>query len=543
MAITFRVDDVTQATDLPPTYTLSEHLGGVLAFGGDGGKRVLKSTADCSAPLLAAIHVAFAEHRPLVLSPDAVWLTILSGVARHVKLNAEALRPRLVRHEGRRALTVTLTKSLELNPAAARDAVTGFRTAIAQEIGQGRAALLTCDFSTTGDVERTASEILLMDTYSPYFDFAIMCVCGIPEITLLGEASDWRAIRERLDVLAELDLGWWTSSLAPIVEKLVAASEGRPDAMFFRDIYKPQDAYGGEIIVGWSARFYPYLDSGGRFEKRNPLLELPLDYRPPQQEQKSAWYNDVGIRTNDVPGGLGTCIVRVEDSITQRHYSLELRGGLVGVEVDAQGRLAPCAGWTLSYVKANMGAVIGALRERSDFSAEPSEPRLEMMPFSTGERLELTDAFGEARLFIGKREWHLRAPRQAQFIETKVPERGFPASACRIIDLPDGSCICYVSLASQPWLIRLRASELEALPEPPAIDPVTGLPTKYRVTLRDAPTHRTRQLPRDIEFLGESLAELLSRALASEGELPSAVSTLAAKFSDPASWQPRRRNG
>jgi hypothetical protein len=420
----------------------------VLAFGGDGQKSVLKTTADCPAPLLAAIHVAFAQHRPLVLSPDTVWLTILSGVARHVKINTEALRPRLVRHKGRRELTVILTESLELNPAAIRDAVADFRTGIAREIGEGPAALLTCDFSTTSDVERTASEILLMDTYSPYFDFVVMCVCGIPEITLLGEARDWRAIRERVDVLTELDLGWWASSLAPILEKLVAASEGRPDAPFFRDIYKPQDAYGGEIIVGWSARFYPYVGSGGRFEARNPLLELPLDYRPPKQDQKGPWYNGVGIRTRDVPASIGTCIVRVEDAITQRRYSLEVRGGLVGVEVDAQGRLAPCAGWTVGYAKANLGTLMASIR-----SAAPA-----------------------------------------------VPPRSPTARATR------------------------------------------RLPTKDRVRHRDESTHRTRQVPRDIEVVGESLAELLSRALARDGELPSAVTTLAAKFADPASWQHLLRN-
>jgi hypothetical protein len=543
VAITFRVDDVVRATDLPPTQTLAEHLGSVLAFGGDGEKRMLKSTVDCPAPLLGAIHVAFAQHRPLVLSPDAVWLTILSGVAQHVKLNAEALRPRLVRHQRKRELRVTLTESLELNPVAIRDAVAGFRSAIAREIGQGPAALLTCDFSTTSDVERTASEILLMDTYSPYFDFSVACVCGIPELTLLGEAGDWREMRERVDVLAELDLGWWTSSLAPILEKLVDAIEGRPDAKFFRDIYKPQDAYGGEIIFGWSARLYPYVASGGRFEKRNPLLELPLNYRPPKREKTSPWYSGVGIRTGDVPAGLGTCIVKVDDAMTERHYSLELRGGLVGVEVDGDGRLAPCAGWTVGYAKANLGALIEALRERADFVADPPEARIDWMAFSTSERLELADAFGTARLFVGRREWRLRAPSQAQFIEVELPERGYPASACRIIDLPDGSCICYVDVTGrQAWLVRLRDSELEPLPEPPPIDPVTGLPTKDRIRLRDESTHRTRQLPRDIEVVGDSLAELLSRALASDGELPPAVTTLAAKFADPASWQHLRRN-
>lgn len=530
MTITFRVDDVEQTTDKPLVHTLAEHLGDVLAYGSDGSKQVLRNAGDCAAPLLGAIHVAFAQHRPLVLSPDAVWLTILSGVAQHVKLNAETLRPRLVRHQRKRELSVRLRESLALNPAAVRDAVTEFRAAIAAEIGEGPTALLTCDFSTSGDVERIASEILLMDAYSPYFDYAAECVCGIPELTLLGEPKDWREMRQRVDVLAELGLEWWTSSLAPILDKLVAASEGRPDAKFFRDMYKPHDAYGGEIIAGWSARLYPYIGGGGRFETRNPLLELPIDRRPPKREKKSPWYNGPGIRTSSVPGSMGTCVVRVEDLVVQRRYSLELRGGLVAVEVDAEGRLAPCAGWTVCYAKKNLAAVIDALRDCSDFVAEPREPHIDGMPFSTSERLELADAFGEARLFIGKGEWRLRAPSQAQFIELQLPDHRRPTSACRVIDLPDGSCICYVYISPyQPSLIRLRATEIEPLPPPPAIDPVTGLPWKDRIKIRDECTHRTTQALADIEVFGESLADVLSHALASGGELPPGV-TLATRL-------------
>jgi hypothetical protein len=359
---------------------------------------------------------------------------------------------------------------------------------------------------------------------------------------LLGEPKDWQEIRERIDVLAEFDLEWWTSSLATILDKIVAASEGRPDAKFFRELYKPQDAYGGEIIVGWAARLYPYVGSGGRFEQRNPLLELPLYHRPPKREKKNTWYTGPGIRTGDVPGGLGSCVVQVDDAITGRRYALEVRGGLVAVEVDEKGRLVPCASWTVGYAKAQLGPLLDAMRKRPDFVAEPPEARIEWMPFSTSERLALADAFGEARLFVGKREWRLRAPSHAQFIEVDLPERGYPASACRVIDLPDQSCICYINVTGRhPWLIRLRESDLEPLPEPPSIDPITDLPTKDRVRMRDEETHRTRQTSRDIEVVGESLAELLSGALESDGELPTAVTTLAAKFADPASWQHLKR--
>ncbi|MFN6483910.1 MULTISPECIES: DUF4419 domain-containing protein [unclassified Nostoc] len=32
------------------------------------------------------------------------------------------------------------------------------------------------------------------------------CVCGIPEITLLGTVEDWQSISDRVQIMAEYDL-------------------------------------------------------------------------------------------------------------------------------------------------------------------------------------------------------------------------------------------------------------------------------------------------------------------------------------------------
>jgi hypothetical protein len=32
-------------------------------------------------PLIAAAHLAFSQHRPLLLSPDVIWVTIVQGLA------------------------------------------------------------------------------------------------------------------------------------------------------------------------------------------------------------------------------------------------------------------------------------------------------------------------------------------------------------------------------------------------------------------------------------------------------------------------------
>src|SRR5699024_2351357 len=122
------------------------------------------------------------------------------------------------RHAGTRQLTVSWQGPMPTDRASWKEIVGGFRDAIAREVGDGRARLLECNFSTTTAVDRVASQIVLMDAYSPYFDYELACVCGIPEVTLLGTPDDWRAIRRRIDVIDELDLQFWTRSLRPICD-------------------------------------------------------------------------------------------------------------------------------------------------------------------------------------------------------------------------------------------------------------------------------------------------------------------------------------
>ncbi len=57
-------------------------------------------------PVVAAAHHAFMDHRPLCLSPDMIWLMICQGVANHINVHAEELRPRIVSHQGKLTIKV-----------------------------------------------------------------------------------------------------------------------------------------------------------------------------------------------------------------------------------------------------------------------------------------------------------------------------------------------------------------------------------------------------------------------------------------------------
>jgi hypothetical protein len=44
--------------------------------------------------------------------------------------------------------------------------------------------------------------VALLDCFQPYFEYRMVCICGIPEITLEGMADDWRRLRDKVEALA-----------------------------------------------------------------------------------------------------------------------------------------------------------------------------------------------------------------------------------------------------------------------------------------------------------------------------------------------------
>ena len=453
MSSTFTVDPVEPATEPPRTITLREQAGPVLAHGGDPEMRVLAVEAPS---LLRAIHHAFAEHRPLVISPDAVWLTITQGVAQHVRLNAERLRERLVRHRGRARIEVTVDALSLADPAGVTSAIAALRRALTDNIGEGRGRLFVCDFSTTTDVERTASEIVLLDVCSPYYDYFLAIICGIPEITVTGTPDDWRAILARIDVIEELDLAWWTSSLRPIVGHFLQAAEGKPSRPFFQRIYKPKTAYGWDRITGWAARLYPYVGVP-RADRRNPLLEHSIDSKlPGEDDDTTQWYEGPGVKLDEVPSTASSVLVHVTDGVRREKLDVLFEGGVLAIEVDAEGRLIPRAGWRARRSEVpRMADIIERIR-----SHEGCTPRVvvngDAAVSGTAELVELDEAIESASLFEGA--VRLVAPRERRSILIPV-EKWNNVYVTEHVQLGDGSLLAFCHEAGQCW-IRLRADRL-----------------------------------------------------------------------------------
>jgi hypothetical protein len=358
MPHTFNVDNVEPVLTPLPRRTVRERFPEVI----DGASAESSFVDSGEAhPLIAAVHFAFSQHRPLVLTPDAVWITIAQGFAQHLRLNSEKFRSRFVRHSGRKVLIVR-HPSPEL-PEQMEPIIEEFQRKLAEELGPGMARLMTCDFSTTTSVERTASAVVMMDAFQPFYEYAVYCVCGIPRITVTGTEQDWRAIGERVRILGEYELEWWTPHVEKIVRHLQQSAAGKPDAAFFRRIYKPEDAYGGEVVTGWIARLYPYVKGDGAFRERNPLLTVAEEEIGRSRKASNSMFDYSGpcISADSTMPGLSKVEMVVE--ISERPTrNFDLLGGLVGVRQHDDGALEAQAGWFVVEAQARISDVIEKLR-------------------------------------------------------------------------------------------------------------------------------------------------------------------------------------
>ena len=184
---------------------------------------------------------AYADHRPLVLSPDMVWLLVSQGFAAYVNRHAEEMRPMLVNHEGQTELKV-VTKTDLLSPEADWERLmSDFAREIGQRTKQNLARTITADFSTTTPVERIASQITLMESVKKYFKFvAGQMACGIPTITLRGTPDDWTRLIDKVKSLNQYGMGEWTARMIPLLDEFVMAAKGEPNQAFWQDMVKKQ---------------------------------------------------------------------------------------------------------------------------------------------------------------------------------------------------------------------------------------------------------------------------------------------------------------
>jgi hypothetical protein len=341
--ITFPVDDVIPATT-PLLECRTDEAFGRTVFGGIEFGRVerVESSSDDGGPVvqgaryqpvLAAVHTAFRDHRPLVLTPDAVWITIAQGVAHHMAVEGERLRSRFVAHPGRLELVFENDWPDGTPEHPWPEAFAAWSRQIRDHVGRDVHDALVCEFSTTGPVDRAVSDIVMLDVFERYFEYVSYTICGIPTVTLEGTPEDWTLLAEKAAALAVFELDWWLAHLLPVCNQFVRASRGDVDLPHWQNACKLKENYGGDIINGWVAALFPYLRvcADGPCSRRNPIFET-----------------GEGFSTLAAPPGLSYVPFTWRNGRTHRERSMEAIGGLVGLTQDRETlAVRPKVGWAV----------------------------------------------------------------------------------------------------------------------------------------------------------------------------------------------------
>lgn len=280
---------------------------------------------------------AYADHHPLVLSPDIVWLIISQGFSRYVNAHAEEMRNLLVFHEGKMELVVNSNNDI-LSPIGDWERLLNdFSTCIARNTKGELADLMTADFTTTGITERIASQVSLMDVVKKYFIYTnISAGCGIPSITLEGTPDDWQKVLDKVRSLKKYKLEKWVSDLEPILMEFVKASKGKPNKKFWKNIVKKRrvdqmksekgclPSINSTYLDGWFLKFFP-----------NELGET---------KDSVMW--DVDMPQEIVRVSFRHVYVDPETGVPLDTIPMQLWAGFVGIEEDAKTRaLTPKIGW------------------------------------------------------------------------------------------------------------------------------------------------------------------------------------------------------
>ena len=344
--ITFEVANVKQATVKPSNRVPAEQAlrkqlppkpkieAWSQTMNTEGKTDLLQYDGNC---LIGTVGQCFAEHRPLVLSPDMIWLTILQGFANHINLDPEKYRGRFVDFEGKEKIIVIRDDFIKgCRENTWEEVFPKFTDKIKEYIGDNY-DMIMADFSTTGALERAAYEITMMDLVQSYFSYEFHTLCGIPEITLEGSKNDWEGVYNRAEKLASFDLAWWTDSLLPVLEQYIKASDGEVDGDFWHSIFKESGGSGGPYINGHIVALFPYLEGYKKKKVKNTCLDW----------EKSRVFG--GVNYDNFPSGLSAAPFIWKYFPTNMQYDMRFYAGFFGSKQNMETKaLKPVIGWSIT---------------------------------------------------------------------------------------------------------------------------------------------------------------------------------------------------
>ncbi|MES2554802.1 MAG: DUF4419 domain-containing protein [Bacteroidota bacterium] len=312
---------------------------------------------------LETVHLAYAQHHDLVLSPDDIWIQIALGVSLHINEHFDALQSRVVKSAEREELVVRMDDLVNLKEENWQQLIDTFALMAQQKTTDDFYSTMLPEFSTSTPETKTVLHTILLSSLKEVISLRGASGCGIPNVILLGTREDWVKLLQHVEQLDKYDLQFWTTELKPILQEFINAFDGKPDRAFWQRMYKYRIEYNKIQMNGWLSKLFPYFTKSEwmRDDRLDAYIESHPEageadgvtithyYRNPYLSGNDYLHNSIEIR--DLPDAI--CEIPLiwnnfySNDPAEQEQQLTLCAGFIGADQQDLA-LKPHAAWYIT---------------------------------------------------------------------------------------------------------------------------------------------------------------------------------------------------
>ena len=297
-------------------------------------------------PVINGFYTAHANHYPIRIKPDDLWLLICQTFSNHINENSEKLRNMFVNFEGKKDISIEyeLSSIDQVDNKVLEDFRVKINEKLKEYLGEEILNILTPNFSTTTNDSIITCKITIISAFKKFFNYKmILCGCGIPYIILEGTAEDYKKIISKANRLKKYDLDWYINRIIPHIQKMVEAKEGNIDIEHFKNIiqkkektesiYRPSAIEPEDVefdfLEGWFLKFFGY-------------------YGIDQYENNYKKFDGESIKVKDFKTLANQMLIApftIIDKVHKKQYEMQYNVGFVGCDQNEKNEVFPVMGW------------------------------------------------------------------------------------------------------------------------------------------------------------------------------------------------------
>ncbi|KKR04293.1 MAG: hypothetical protein UT30_C0009G0003 [Candidatus Uhrbacteria bacterium GW2011_GWF2_39_13] len=232
-----------------------------------------------------AVHSCFADHYPLALRPEVLMQLVLSQIAEAVKQNPERYRDLFTTNGEKENIEIEHNGLVRGSLSPWHEAIELFCPALQEKVPSMLMQDMLAPFSTDTMEAQLARLVTFMDAASPFYEYSVRTLCGIPRVRMLGTAEDWQMLATSVANLSRFfgdTLEKYFRYLIPVTDKLAAQAAGQAhDNTFWVSLYKYKSESGGAKCNGWITAFLNFIFDSEKnvVEKRDNAYDWTTEHK------------------------------------------------------------------------------------------------------------------------------------------------------------------------------------------------------------------------------------------------------------------------